>query len=92
MESPPSIGETVIVSFAADVSLTGKVAWVNDCECGIAFDEFVEASPGSAVLERADGQGRFRDGLNVKVMLPNRERKAVLRWTKDECASFMIQD
>lgn len=92
METPLGVGETVIVSFTPDVSLTGKVAWVNDYECGIAFDELVEAAPSSAVPATSSRQSRFRDGLNVKVVLPDGERKAVLRWTKENYASFLIQD
>lgn len=101
LDRPLAVGEVLSVGFGSDVSLTGRVAWVDGAECGIEFDSAVEGQVPAGVsatgdrrqrpLVLLDGTPRFQEGLSVTVMLPDCERKAVLRWTKDNVASFTMQ-
>ena len=88
--------ETVVVHFTPDFCLTGRVAWVSDHECGVEFAEPVDGPASRALALGSTAEkiemGRFREGLNVKVILPAGERKAVLRWTRDEYVSLKIEE
>lgn len=102
LASPPAVGTTIKVRFGPDLVLAGRVVWVENTDCGIEFDEPVEGTIANlpAAAERRTGKGlpmanpasRFREGLNVTVVLPGCERKAVLRWTDDHMASFTLRD
>ena len=89
LDRPLAAGETVTVGFAPGVTLVGRVAWVDRAECGIEFEPRVAATPNELTV--ATGPTGFRQGLRVTVMLPDRERKAVLRWTQDNSATVTLQ-
>lgn len=95
LEQALKIDETVIVSFSEDFSLVGRVAWTNDLECGIAFAEMLDDPATRAVVasgnNREEQRPRFRAGLGVKVIQPDGERPAILRWTRNEYASLLLQ-
>lgn len=100
LDRPLTVGETVAVGFGAGTTLTGRVAWVHGAECGIEFEPVVASPAGlpapqgsespTQVAIRGSGRG-FREGLNVTVMLPDRERKAILHWTTDNSASLTLR-
>jgi hypothetical protein len=99
--TPPAVGTVLQVNFGGDLVLTGRVVWVEDADCGIEFDQPVDGDVAHlpAVAERRSRKGlalgsaapRFREGLSVTVVLPDCERKAVLRWTDDNVASFTLK-
>lgn len=103
IDRPLSVGEAVKVSFGPDFVLSGRVAWVENADCGIEFDQAVGGAQGdscnlpaterrSAMLPAIrDPQSRFREGLSVTVVLPDYERKAIIRWTDDNFASFTLK-
>jgi hypothetical protein len=105
-DRPMAVGEAITIGFGPDVTLSGRVTWVeataNGADCGIAFDEVVGGvGHGAVAAIRSDrrrmamsaliaGSG-FREGLNVTVVLPDGDRKAVLRWTDSQGATVSIQ-
>lgn len=93
LDRPLAVGETVTIGFGPDISLTGRVAWVDQAECGIEFEQTAGLpavrEPQTALAKL--GTSGFRDGLRVTVMLPDRESKAVLRWTQDNSATVTLQ-
>jgi hypothetical protein len=102
LDRPMAVGEVVTVSLDPQLTLTGRVAWVDQAECGIAFDHLIEAAAEAdlpaisrdrrqASLATFRNESRFRDGLSVTVVLPDCERKAVLRWTDDDFASLTLK-
>ncbi len=106
LDRPLAVGETLTINFGPEVSLTGRVAWVDQAECGVIFEQEVGGAlsagmPGNRPAASADRRRTtlamlheepgFRDGLNVTVVLPDCERKAVLRWTEDNFANLTIQ-
>lgn len=98
---PIAVGTVVHVNFGPDLVLSGRVVWVENADCGIEFDETVDGTVRNlpAVPERRGERGlanlnaapRFREGLSVTVVLPDCERKAVLRWSEEKLASFTLQ-
>ena len=107
LDRPMAVGEAITIGFGRDVTLSGRVTWVEEtatgAECGIAFDEIVGGvGQGGVAAVRSDRRRRaamsaliggsgFREGLNVTVVLPDGDRKAVLRWAEGEGATVSIQ-
>jgi hypothetical protein len=52
LAAPLELNERVTVALSRSVVLCGTVAWVNSCECGIAFDGPVDSQ---ALIEAVDG-------------------------------------
>jgi hypothetical protein len=102
LDTPLALGEAVAIRLGGDVELIGRVAWVEGTNCGIAFERALDAAT-SAALDKVSDRRRtalatlrrastFRAGLNVTMVLPDREHKAVLRWSADDIASLTIRN
>lgn len=99
LDRPMAVGESVTLRFGPELDLTGRVAWVKGAECGIAFEQPVDGPVGLSAV-RSDRRRarlvtlrqnrRFQEGLNVTVVLPDSEHKAVLRWTEDDFVELSI--
>lgn len=99
LDRPMAVGEAVTLRFGTDFDLVGHVAWVKGAECGIAFERPVDGPVGLPAIRRdrrrAQLSGlrqnrRFREGLNVTVVLPDSEHAAVLRWTEEDFVEISI--
>lgn len=98
-----AVGDAVTIRFGADVRLAGRVTWIDGGECGIAFEGMVGglAQGNAAAAIRGDRRravvreliagSRFREGLNVMVILPDGEKQAVLRWSADHRANITVR-
>ena len=99
LDRPMAVGESVTLRFGPDFDLVGRVTWVQGAECGIAFDQAVDGPVGLPAVRRDRRRAqlatlrhnrRFREGLNVTVVLPDSEHKALLRWTEDDFVEVSI--
>ena len=98
LDRPMVVGEIVTINFGPDVALKGRVTWVDQAECGIEFEQdvhgVVDGVPATRDRRQSQtpaGQPRFREGLNVTVVMDDCERKAILRWTQDNTANLTMQ-